>query len=671
MSTPLPPPLTFDDLVIDFAGRRLLRGGVEQPLEPKAFDVLALLAGAPGRAFTRDQILDAVWGHRHVTPAVLNRIMSLLRHALGEDAQHPRYLHTLYGVGYRFNLPAAAPVAAGAAASALPVETVDTPDGTVAPPSLPFVEHQRRAIDRLPAPSLRRWHPLLWALPLLAVVAFAGWRAWPHGEPAMPPPTARATAAMPTLVVMPLKPIGDLAGVRVIADGLSEELLGGLAQIEGLRVIARESTLIAASESRDPGALAKRLGITHVLEGSLQQTGQALRVRLRLVDAGTGSALWARDFDRDATEVMALQRDIARAVAASLTLKLGLHDVPRKSGDADFLRRLLAAKAMAANIDVPAEVSVDPAEIELRALLRERPDDARVHAGLAMALETRAFRRPELAAALREESLQEARLAQRLDPSLPEPYHLLASEDCRHDRWDACLDGYARLRALSPSRFDSYLSSAWVLARLGYLDRAEALYRDAKARDPINITVDFLLARILDTQGRHDEARDLLAKVGPRGVYARWFNAMFRRDAAAALRNAEAYDARDASDNYGRLLKPSAVLTSQALADPALWPQAIASMRQFEQENPGRVSFGLVFAPDAPAHAPELIEGLAEARRRAYSSYDLLLWTRDLAFLRRDPAFQRYLRESGILAYWRKHGFPKQCRPQGDGALCD
>lgn len=112
MSTPLPPPLTFDDLVIDFAGRRLLRGGVEQPLEPKAFDVLALLAGAPGRAFTRDQILDAVWGHRHVTPAVLNRIMSLLRHALGEDAQHPRYLHTLYGVGYRFNLPAAAPVAA-------------------------------------------------------------------------------------------------------------------------------------------------------------------------------------------------------------------------------------------------------------------------------------------------------------------------------------------------------------------------------------------------------------------------------------------------------------------------------------------------------------------------------------------------------------------------------
>ena len=91
--------------VFFLAGRRLLRGGSEQPLEPKAFGVLALLAGAPGRAFTRDEILDAVWGHRHVTPGVLNRVMTLLRHALGEEAHGARYLHTVHGVGYRFDLP--------------------------------------------------------------------------------------------------------------------------------------------------------------------------------------------------------------------------------------------------------------------------------------------------------------------------------------------------------------------------------------------------------------------------------------------------------------------------------------------------------------------------------------------------------------------------------------
>lgn len=69
MPLPEPASLAFDDVVIDFAGRRLLRGGAEQALEPKAFGVLALLVGAPGQVFARDDILDAVWGHRHVTRA--------------------------------------------------------------------------------------------------------------------------------------------------------------------------------------------------------------------------------------------------------------------------------------------------------------------------------------------------------------------------------------------------------------------------------------------------------------------------------------------------------------------------------------------------------------------------------------------------------------------------
>ena len=101
----MPPSLAFDDLLIDFDGRRLLRGGIEQPLEPKAFAVLALLAGASSRVLTREEILDAVWGHRYVTPGVLNRVVTLLRHALGEAAQHPRYLHTVHGVGYTLRRP--------------------------------------------------------------------------------------------------------------------------------------------------------------------------------------------------------------------------------------------------------------------------------------------------------------------------------------------------------------------------------------------------------------------------------------------------------------------------------------------------------------------------------------------------------------------------------------
>lgn len=682
MDQPDPTRLAFDDVVIDFAGHRVLRGGISQPLEPKAFGVLALLAHAPGRVFTREEILDSVWSHRHVTPGVLNRVMTLLRHALGEEAHSARYLHTLHGVGYRFDLPAepvsdVTPSPAGASEPATaaedPATLPETPgltsDNPLPDEALTDEPQLRRAADLAAVP---RW-PWLLGLVALALVTIAVVRWRGNAAPVAPSqPIARAAdAAPPTLVLLPLKAIDESSDSRIIASGLSEELIGTLAQIEGLRVIARESTAIAAAESTDHSALAKRLGITHTLEGSLQQVGQDLRIRLRLVDAGDGRALWAKDFDRDASEVLALQRDIAQAVAASLTLRLGLGSAPNKSGDAEFLRRMLAARALARHTDVPADVSVDRAEVEFRSLLRERPDDARVHAGLAVALETRAFRRPEVGPALREESLQEARLALRLDPTLPEPHHLLAAEDCRRDRWEACLDGYAHARTLAPSRLDSYLSQSWALGRLGYLDRAEAIHRDAKARDPINKDVDFFLARMLDTQGRHEEARGLLERTGPRGVYARWFNAMFRQDAQDALRTAEAFDAANASDGYGRLLKPSAILTARALGEPAVWPQAIASMYAFERENPGRAAFGLVFAPDAPSHAAELIARLAEARRRSYSSYDLLLWSKSLAYLRRDPAFQTYLRETGILAYWRRHGFPPQCRPQGDATYCE
>jgi DNA-binding winged helix-turn-helix (wHTH) protein len=90
------------DLRVDPANRRLIRGDKEIALEPKAFAVLLVLLERAGELVTRDQLLDAVWGHRHITPATLNRVMTLLRRAFDDDADHPRFIHTVHGAGYRF-----------------------------------------------------------------------------------------------------------------------------------------------------------------------------------------------------------------------------------------------------------------------------------------------------------------------------------------------------------------------------------------------------------------------------------------------------------------------------------------------------------------------------------------------------------------------------------------
>ncbi|ANB16963.1 winged helix-turn-helix domain-containing protein [Dokdonella koreensis] len=645
MAESAPASLAFDGIAIDVAGRRLLRDGAEQALEPKAFAVLALLAAAPGRVFTREEILDAVWGHRHVTPGVLNRIVTLVRQALGEDAQNARLLQTVHGVGYRFDPPASA---------------APTVDGVGDVPAA-----MRPAA---PAPPRRaRRGAVGLSLGLVAVLGLAfvagGGLVRQRIDAAASLAAAAAPAPPPVLIVMPLKPIGGEEGSRVIAEGLSEELICSLARVDGLRVIAHTSTLVATTDESDTAGLVRRLGITHALEGNLQQAGQALRVRLRLVDTGSGSTVWVKDFDREVSEVLGLQRDVAHEVAASLALRMGLDPAAAiRSGDADFVRRSMEARALLARTDLPEEASVAVAENEFRVLVRERPTDARARTGLALALLVRSQRQPAHAPALREESLREAMIARQLDPTQPESYSVEAHAACDRNDWEHCLALREQARQMAPSNLFVVYANVVSLAELGYLDRAEALARDLSMRDPLAGSVHFILGRILDTQGRHDEARVELEQAGSRAFGARWLNAVWRGDLAGALRIAEADIASAPAAGF--------VATSRALADPALWPQAKAAFERAGQGTPAW-SFLRVLAPDAGDDAAETIRQLDAMRHSGYSSWQLLLWSRDLAWLRRDPAFPAYLRDSGILDYWRKHGFPNQCRPVGDGAACD
>lgn len=678
MSAEPPPSLVFDEVTIDFAGRRLLRAGVPQPLEPKAFAVLALLAGTPGHAFGRDQILDAVWGHRHVTPGVLNRVMTLLRHALGEDAHAPRYLHTLHGVGYRFDLPDTAAPAVAHPATEMPAAEApdamrsqqrrrsDDPPIDQGPAAEASTRMQAAARPARAIPGSPRSRLLIAAI-VAGILAAAGWWTWRTVESRsqVPARTAAVATASPTLIVMPLKPIGG--GDRDIAAGLSDELISALARIDGLRVIARESTGLAAAQATDVAALVPQLGISHALEGSLRQSGEQLRIHLRLTEARSGRTLWTQDYDRNAVDVLAIEREVARAVATALTLRLGLPSTQAsKSGDAEFLRRYHAARArLRATASTDA---LEQTEAEFRALVKLRPEDARTRAGLAFVLDLRAFTRPSLAQGLRAEALEEADLATRLDPSLPEPYEVRGGLACRQNLWERCLALYRKAIALGPSSSRADYVYAMSLATLGYLDQARDLLRREVARDPLNRGWYYGLGRVLDTLGEHDQARAAYDRTGDFNPYGPWFNAAMRGDHAVAREMMERMDDNPRDIVHGPMLQKTYGAVTRALVDPAHWPQAKAEGRAFEQRT-GLMDLLRVLHPDPDAAT--LIDGLDDVRKRSYSTWDLLLWTKSLAYLRRDPAFQDYLRRNGILAYWKKHGYPRQCRPQGEGAVCE
>lgn len=314
MDQPEPIRLAFDDVVIDPVSRRLLRHGVEQPLEPKAFAVIALLARSPGRVFTRDEILDAVWGHRHVTPGVLNRVMTLLRRALGENAQSPRYLHNVHGVGYRLDVPAGAeaPAATTSAAAGQPYDTdaaIDTPTP------------RRRADDVSPPRRPRRAGRWLLLLLLSMVVAgLARWAPWPY--PSVAPTKVAAPVAERSIAVLPLANASNDPAQQFFSDGLSESLINALTQADGLRVVGRISAFQFRASSDDSATIGRKLGVAYLLNGSVQRAGDVVRINTSLTRAADGSSVWAEHYDRRYQDLFALQDEIAAAVARALQAKL-------------------------------------------------------------------------------------------------------------------------------------------------------------------------------------------------------------------------------------------------------------------------------------------------------------------------------------------------------------
>ena len=662
--------IVFDQIEIDLAGHRLFVAGLDMPLEPKAFAVLALLARNPGNAFTRDQILDAVWGHRHVTPGVLNRVMTLLRQALGESAEHAQYLHTLHGVGYRFDAKTlllesrrATGVAPGNSDTARS-EFEGSPATPAAPATnaaaggdaTPTTTTLASAHVMTPRPPRSRLRVLLAALGI-CVLAATGYLLTRHAPEVVAVPA-------PTLVVLPLHPVGSAPEESALADGLSEELITRLARIDGLRLISRTSAALAQTEKLDLNQLGARLHVSHALEGSLRQSGQQLRIDLRLVEIPGGRTLWAQDYDRGLVDVFAIQSEIAKSVAATLTLKLGLGGATREPDPQLFRDYLQLWHRLSQHPDAPEYQQLTAS---LRALVARAPDYARAHGLLARTLvqDLRATMITETETA---EAAREAARALELDPDQVEARAALATIACRATDWVRCMDESRRVVELAPADSISRAAYGRGLATIGYLAQALQQMEIGAASDPLNYESNLFRARVLDTMGRHDEARDafevtarLPAGTPGRVAYARWYNAIWRHDLAAARE----FTGHMPVDEHFR---ESYAGATEALADPQRWPQVEALIGASEQAT-GRYNFLRLLQPDPDL--PKIIDALEEVLKTGSSTYNLLLWNPEYAALRRDPAFQDFLRRTHILDYWRSNGWPAQCRADGERAVCD
>ncbi|MGD8482544.1 MAG: tetratricopeptide repeat protein, partial [Gammaproteobacteria bacterium] len=320
------------------------------------------------------------------------------------------------------------------------------------------------------------------------------------------PPADRSVAVLP-FVNMSGNPENEY-----FSDGLTEELLNVLAKMDGLRVAARTSSFRFKGEVGDPAEIGEALNVNHLLEGSVRQSGDRIRITAQLINASDGYHLWSETYDRTLDDVFAIQDEISRAVASALEVRL-LGGPDAASPVRVATRNMAAYNAYLKGTQLLAGSGVDTyraAEALFEEALRLDPDFAAAHAGLARAWVDLAnwgtldFRDtlPKV-----QEQIDKA-LA--IDPQLPDAWVLKAwirywSDPVRRDRAGTAEDLRQALE-LEPGNVRASEWLAFVLAQMGERDEAVNVLEEAIERDPLSVALRLQMGAILEILTRFEEA---------------------------------------------------------------------------------------------------------------------------------------------------------------------
>jgi TolB-like protein/DNA-binding winged helix-turn-helix (wHTH) protein len=303
--------LRFGTFELHVKSGELLRAGLPVRLQQQPLKVLVLLASRAGQLVTREEIRRNVWGEdTHVDfDQGLNFCVKQIRSALGDQADSPRFIETLPRRGYRFvaivQRLEPGPTEPAAPHSEAALEAAAQGQGT----------HDRRPRAAAPQGSFRAGL-VAGAAVVAALMGLAGRdRVWPRSQ-------AEPDRAM--LVVLPFENLSGDPEQEYLSDGLTEETVTQLSRLEPRRlgVIARTSSMAYKGTRKPVDQIGRELGVDYVLEGSVRRSGDHVRVTAQLVRVSDQTHLWADAYERQAHDLITLQDELAKRVAASLAVQL-------------------------------------------------------------------------------------------------------------------------------------------------------------------------------------------------------------------------------------------------------------------------------------------------------------------------------------------------------------
>jgi TolB-like protein len=369
------------------------------------------------------------------------------------------------------------------------------------------------ATRRAAAPWRSRSAVLMMAAVAVAAVAYFSFQRFTpakhaadaHASPAVPERSASLNAVPEkSVAVLPFLDMSEKKDQEYFSDGLSEELIDMLTKIPELRVPARTSSFYFKGKQATLPDIAKALSVTHVLEGSVRKSGNALRITAQLIRVDTGYHLWSETYDRELNDIFKIQDDIAGAVVKALKISLlngePPHAAPAANSDAYVLQ--LKAKFFG-NRQSPGDI--DKALDLLQQAVKLDPTSADAWARLSFVLRGRSIDYGLVPwQQVREQALSAAQRSLALNPRSAIANLAIASIKFADWNWQEAQASYDRVRSLDPNVGDTL--GVDLLYTHGHLEKAIQLQERARARDPLSVPLNRISAGLFLDAGRLPEA---------------------------------------------------------------------------------------------------------------------------------------------------------------------
>ena len=498
----------FGAFEVNLRSGELRKHGLKIKLQDQPFQILALLLERPGEVVTREELRHKLWpADTFVDFDVgLNTAIKRLRDALGDTAESPRYVETLPRRGYRFIAPveeaAVEPAPAAPVAPPAPV--------TEEPTAMPMREPEAAA----PAKQGRR--PNLWIVAgavvtvvvLLVSLNIGGWRQRVFGR--------AGAARIQSIAVLPLENLTGDPSQDYFVDGMTDVLITDLAQISALRVISRTSVMHYKGTKKTLPEIARELNVDAVVEGTAVRSGDRVRITAQLIHAATDRHLWARNYERDLRDVLALQDEVARDITNQVQIKLAPQSQVRLASahavDPEALEAYLKGRY---EWNKWTEEGVKKSIEYFERAIQKDPNYAQAWAGLSdayllLGLDFDSWPPQVVLPKAKAAALK----ALELDETLSDAHVSLGGIMMHREwSWSAAEKESQRAIALNPNNATAHQWYGFYLIAMGRFDEAVAEMKRAQELDPLSPNKQQSLGRALYLAGRYDEALEQFREV--------------------------------------------------------------------------------------------------------------------------------------------------------------